>query len=132
MDDCIFCKIIKGEIPCNMIYEDDDVFAFLDAAQDVYGHTLVVPKRHCTNTLDCDEETLHKVISAVQKISKHYVENCGIKGIVIINNNNKEAGQSVFHMHYHILPKMDEKDNKRGESGVIEVSLSDQERHLRL
>jgi histidine triad (HIT) family protein len=106
MEDCVFCKIIKGEIPCYKIYEDDNTLAFLDIAKDQYGHTLVVPKKHCTNILDCDEESLKNVILATQKIAKHYVEDCGFKGVNIMEANNAPAQQSVFHLHFHIIPRM--------------------------
>ncbi|NCB48650.1 MAG: HIT family protein [Clostridia bacterium] len=105
MDDCIFCKIVKGEIPCYKIYEDDYTLAFLDIAKEHYGHTLVVPKKHYTNILDCDEEYLGRVVLAVQKIANHYVKDCNFKGVNVLNANGKEAGQSVFHLHFHIIPR---------------------------
>lgn len=107
MDNCIFCKIIKGEIPSYKIYEDDKVYAFLDIACDAVGHTLVIPKAHCTNVLDCDKEYLDAVIEAVQKISKHYVDNCGFDGVNVLNASGKSAEQSVFHLHFHIVPRKD-------------------------
>ena len=105
MKDCIFCKIIEGEIPSYKIYEDEHTYAFLDIAGDVWGHTLVVPKKHCVNTLDCDDETLCAVILAAKKIAAHFVENCGFDGVDILNANNEAAQQSVFHMHYHVIPR---------------------------
>ncbi len=105
MDDCIFCKIIKGEIPSYKIYEDEYTYAFLDIAGDVDGHTLVIPKQHCTNILDCDEQTLAHVMQTVKKISNHYVSDCGYNGVNIINANDKSAQQSVFHLHFHIIPR---------------------------
>lgn len=105
MENCIFCKIIAGEIPSYKIYEDDKVYAFLDIARDCIGHTLVIPKKHCTNVLDCDKEYLDAVIEAVQKISKHYVENCGFEGVNILNASGTSAQQSVFHLHFHIVPR---------------------------
>lgn len=105
MSDCIFCKIIKGEIPSYKIYEDEYTYAFLDIADDYMGHTLVVPKCHCVNTLDADKETLHHVIDTVRMLSKHYVQNCGVDGVDILNANNSEAEQTVMHLHYHILPR---------------------------
>lgn len=105
MEDCIFCKIVKGDIPCYKIYEDKNVFAFLDIAKDVYGHTLVIPKKHCKNILDADDECLKNVMIAVKKISNHYVNNCGYDGVNIINANNECAEQSVFHLHIHIIPR---------------------------
>ena len=102
---CIFCKIIKGEIPSYKIYEDEYTYAFLDIAKDVDGHTLVVPKKHVVNVLDCDVETLNHVMNTIKKICNHYVENCGYEGCNIINASGKEAQQSVFHLHFHIIPR---------------------------
>lgn len=103
--DCIFCKIIKGEIPSYKIYEDEYTYAFLDIAADSYGHTLVIPKKHCVNVLDCDKEYLDAVIESVQKISKHYVDDCGFDGVNVINSSGESAEQSVFHLHFHIIPR---------------------------
>ena len=105
MDDCVFCKIIKGELPCYKIFENDEVLAFLDISEDVDGHTLVVPKKHCKNILDCDTETLHSVFDAVKTISNHNVENCGYNGVNILNANDESAQQSVFHFHIHLIPR---------------------------
>ncbi len=106
--DCIFCKIINKEIPSKIIYENEFVFAFLDIAKDTYGHTLVIPKKHVKNILDCDDETLYEVMKAVKKISNHYIDNCGFQGINILNSNELEAQQSVFHLHIHIIPRKKE------------------------
>jgi len=134
MDDCIFCKIIKGEIPCYKIYEDDDTLAFLDIAKEHYGHTLVVPKKHYINILDCDGESLKKVILAVQKISKHYVTNCGFKGVNVLNANELEAGQSVFHLHFHVIPRLDENkfDLFPHKNDVVKEELSEQMKRLKM
>ena len=102
---CIFCDIVSGKIPCYKIYEDDDVLAFLDTAKDVDGHTLVIPKKHCENLLDCDDDVISKVMSAVKKISNHYVKDCGFDGVNVHNASGACAGQSVFHLHFHILPR---------------------------
>ena len=107
MDDCIFCKIIRGEIPCYKIYEDEDVFAFLDIAGDIDGHTLVIPKKHYKNILDCDFETLSKVMGVTKVISEHYVKDCGYDGVNIMNASEQVAGQSVFHFHVHIIPRFE-------------------------
>lgn len=105
MSDCIFCKIIKGEVPSYKIYESDLVYAFLDIACDAVGHTLVIPKKHCANVMDCDKQYLDAVIEAVQKISNHYVNNCGFDGVNVLNASGKAAEQSVFHLHFHIIPR---------------------------
>ena len=104
-EDCIFCKIIRGEVPSYKIYEDDYTYAFLDISKDVIGHTLVIPKKHCINMIDADLDTYLHVQETVQKISKHYVNKAGFDGINIMNANNVEAQQSVFHYHVHIIPR---------------------------
>lgn len=103
--DCVFCKIIKGDLPSYKIFEDEWTLAFLDISKDVDGHTLVIPKKHCTNILDCEEDVLKKVMETVQKISKHYVQNCGYSAVNVLNANGASAGQSVFHLHFHIFPR---------------------------
>ncbi len=105
MNDCIFCKILKGELPCMKIYEDEHTMAFLDIAKDVDGHILVIPKKHVTNILDADGETLSHVMNTVKKIGVHLTENCGYEGMNILNANNECSGQTVFHLHIHIIPR---------------------------
>ena len=108
-EDCIFCKIANGEAPSYKIYENEYVYAFLDISKDCYGHTLVVPKQHFENLFDCDEMFLTETIKATQKIANHY-RNLGFKGVNIINASGKEAQQSVFHLHFHILPRTAENE----------------------
>ncbi len=105
MDDCIFCKIVKGECPSMKIFEDDKTLVFMDISRDIDGHMLVIPKMHVTNILDADEETLCAVVKTINKVSNHLVENCGYQGVNILNANDKSAGQSVFHLHFHIIPR---------------------------
>ena len=107
MEDCIFCKIIKGEIPSNKVYEDEDVLAFYDINPVTPIHILVIPKKHVTNILDCDEETLNHVFKTVKLISNELVNKCGYSGVDILNANGESAGQTVFHLHVHIIPKFD-------------------------
>ena len=105
MKDCLFCKIIRGEIPSHKIYEDDFCYAFLDIANDVYGHTLVIPKKHYESMMTADNQTLARMIEACKKIGNHYVKNCGFDGYNIANCTGEAAQQSVFHVHFHILPR---------------------------
>ena len=105
-DDCIFCKIANGEAPSYKIFENEYVYAFLDISKDCYGHTLVVPKQHFENIFDCDEKYLLETIKATQQIAMHY-KDLGFKGVNILNASGKEAQQSVFHLHFHILPRTD-------------------------
>jgi len=104
-ENCIFCKIIKGDIPSYKIYEDELTYAFLDIAKDAYGHTLVIPKNHCVNILDADNETHIAVCNTVKRISEHYVKTSKCAGVNTFNCNNVEAEQSVFHYHVHIIPR---------------------------
>lgn len=104
--DCIFCKIVKGKVPCYKIYEDENCLAFLDISKDYYAHTLVIPKLHYENILDIPVEQLNNVIGIVQKISKHLTRNCGFDGVTILNSNGESAEQSVFHLHFHIIPRL--------------------------
>ncbi len=105
MNDCIFCKIASGEIPCMKIYENDLTLAFMDIAKDVDGHILVVPKKHFRNILDCDEETLCAVMKTVKTVSNHLTDHCGYEGVNLLNASGESAGQSVSHLHIHIIPR---------------------------
>lgn len=113
MDNCIFCKIIAGEAPCHKIYEDDFCIAFLDISQDIYGHTLIVPKHHYKNVMTCPENTLSKVISVCKMIGNHYVEDCDFDGFNILNASGTAAGQTVNHLHFHLIPRK-KKDGLNG------------------
>lgn len=105
MKDCIFCKIINGEMPCYKIYEDDFCLAFLDISNDIFGHTLVIPKKHYESVMTCDNTTLARVAETCKKVGNHYVKECGFDGYNILNASGKAAEQSVFHLHFHILPR---------------------------
>lgn len=110
MSDCIFCKIVAGEIPASKVYEDDQVLAFLDITQVTKGHTLVIPKKHYRNLLDLDENTARDLFSVIPKIAQHLKEKLGASGLNMVNNNEETAGQTVFHTHIHLLPRFDEQD----------------------
>ncbi len=105
MNDCIFCKIADHTIPSMTAYEDEHTIAFMDTAKDVDGHILVIPKTHAHNILDCDNDTLSQLISAVKKVSCHLVENCGFEGVNLLNASGESAGQSVQHFHIHVIPR---------------------------
>ncbi|MBQ6174361.1 MAG: HIT family protein [Clostridia bacterium] len=105
MSDCVFCGIVSGEIPCMKVYEAEAALAFMDIAGDVDGHILVIPKRHCTNILDCHGEDLSAVMHAVRKVSLHLTEVCGYEGVNLLNASGESAGQSVPHFHIHIIPR---------------------------
>lgn len=102
---CIFCKIISGEIESSKIYEDTKTLAILDISNDFEGHTLVMPKKHCANIVDCPADVLCAVMKTVKQVSKHYVEKCGYSGVNVFCNNGKDAGQSIMHLHFHVVPQ---------------------------
>ena len=102
---CIFCRIADGSAPCMKVYEDEHTLAFLDIAGDVDGHILVIPKKHTENILDCDAETLSRLTKTVQLISRHLTENCGYDGVNLLHASGASAGQSVPHLHFHIIPR---------------------------
>ncbi|MCE7793726.1 HIT family protein [Salipaludibacillus sp. CUR1] len=104
-EDCIFCKIIAGEIPSAKVYEDDDVLAFLDLSQVTEGHTLVIPKNHEENLYELSEQTAEKVFKAVPKVANAIKKAFNPIGLNMLNNNGEAAGQSVFHYHVHLLPR---------------------------
>ena len=92
--------------------QDEKTLAFLDISNDIYGHTLVIPKNHCRNILDASKEDLAAVMQTIQKIGHHYIENCEFDGFNVLNANEPAAEQSVFHLHMHLLPR-DVNDGKQ-------------------
>lgn len=109
MTNCIFCKIINGDIPSYIVYEDEQVLAFLDISQTTKGHTLVIPKSHAKNFAECDDNDLNKVMGVAKKIANSLLKT-GAKGVNILSNINEVAGQSVFHFHVHVIPRYNEND----------------------
>lgn len=105
MEKTIFEKILDKEIPSYKIYEDDDVYAFLDVFPITKGHTLVIPKKHFRNILDCDSDTAAKIGAVLPKIANAVKSSFNADGINIFQNNESYAGQSVFHLHFHIVPR---------------------------
>lgn len=105
MTDCVFCKIIAKEIPSTAVYEDADVYAFLDISPVQPGHTLVVPKTHGATLLDVSDDVLAKTIQAVQRVAQAMQRALGFDGFNVTQNNGTAAGQSVHHLHMHIIPR---------------------------
>ena len=106
----IFCSIVNKEIPSSCIYEDDQVMAFLDLSQVTKGHTLVVPKKHYDNLLECDDETLAHLIQVVKMLAVRISERLNAQGVNVLNNTHEAAGQTVNHLHFHIIPRYSEND----------------------
>ena len=107
---CVFCSIIKGDIPSKKVYEDDETLAILDISQTTCGHTLVMPKKHYNNFLEMPKEEFADLMEKTQTIAKQVVENLDAKGCNILINTNEVAGQSVMHTHVHIIPRYDGND----------------------
>jgi len=114
MNKTIFEKIIDREIPANIVYEDDDVIAFMDAFPIVKGHTLVVPKQPIENIFDLDEETGAKLMSVITKVSTAVRDAFQPAGLNVVQNNGAYASQSVFHLHFHIIPRYKEEHDGFG------------------
>ncbi len=104
-NDCIFCKIIAGQIPATKIYEDKVVLVFLDIGPVSDGHTLVIPRQHFENLHDCPPEVLGEVGSRLGKIAKAVSKAVNSDGYNVLCNNGKVAGQLVGHLHFHIIPR---------------------------
>jgi len=107
--ECLFCGIANGKVPNYTIFKDEYTFAFLDIANDVDGHTIIIPKKHVENIVDCDSDTLMRLMNTVQRVSTYFIENCGYHGVNILNASGEAAQQSIQHFHIHIIPRK-EKD----------------------
>ena len=109
-DNCIFCKIIDGDIPSAKVYEDEDVYAFLDISQVTKGHTLIIPKTHVKNIYETNTDTASALFARIPKVANAIKKAFNPKGMNLINNNEAFADQSVFHLHIHLIPRYDESD----------------------
>ena len=104
-NDCVFCAIAAGEIPSFKVYEDDLVLAYLDINPFTKGHTLVIPKAHSAGLLDTDDAVLAAVVPRVKKIAAHLKAALPCEGFNVLQNNGEAAGQTVKHIHFHIIPR---------------------------
>lgn len=120
-NDCIFCAIAAGEIPSFKVYEDDLVLAYLDINPFSEGHTLVIPKAHTAGLLDTDDATLAAIIARVKKVAAHLKATLACDGFNILQNNGEAAGQTVRHLHFHIVPR------RNGDRLVFENKAGDME-----
>lgn len=103
--DCIFCKIAGGEIPSDTVYEDEDFRVILDISPASKGHAIILPKNHAANLFELEEEDGEKIIKVAQKVGKAMMETLGCDGLNVLQNNGKAAGQTVFHLHLHMIPR---------------------------
>lgn len=107
-DDCIFCKIIRGEIPCQEVYSTDKILAFLDISPAKHGHTLVIAKEHHETILDMPDALAVDLQRAIQKVGRAVMQATQATGFNLGMNNYKSAGQVVPHAHYHVIPRHDD------------------------
>lgn len=132
----IFAQIIRGDAPCYRLYEDDDVLAFLDLFPQSYGHALVIPKRSAArNLLDVDPEALAKVMAVVQRLSRVITEELKPAGVQVAQFNGAPAGQTVFHLHFHIIPRYEGEGlgihaSQKADPAVLEALQARINRHL--
>lgn len=105
VDDCIFCKLANGDIPTNVVYEDNDFTVIMDAAPATAGHCLILPKEHYANIYELDDEIAGKAFKLAKKMATDMTEKLGCDGFNIVQNNGEAAGQTVFHFHMHLIPR---------------------------
>lgn len=103
----IFAKILRGEVPCHKVYEDDDAIVFMDVMPQAPGHALVVPKAASRNMLDADPTTLAALAALVQKVARGAIAAFDADGVTILQFNEPAGGQTVFHLHIHVIPRQD-------------------------
>ena len=105
MENCIFCKIISGEVPAEKVYEDDNFIGILDANPLVEGHTLIIPKKHFKTLLDMPNSLGNEMVEATKKVALDLINKNKYEGFNLLNNNFEVAGQVVPHVHFHIIPR---------------------------
>jgi histidine triad (HIT) family protein len=104
-NNCIFCKIIAGEIPSATIYEDGDFKVIMDISPAARGHAIILPKKHCSDLYELDDDTASKAFIVARKVAKAMKEELNCDGLNLLQNNGEAAGQTVFHFHIHLVPR---------------------------
>lgn len=124
--DCIFCKIANGEIPSRTLYEDEDFRVIFDISPASKGHAIILPKKHAANIFEISEEDASKIYVVAKKVATALSDELQCDGINILQNNGETAGQSVFHLHMHIIPRYkDDTVNIKWKPGVPDEELLD-------
>ncbi len=124
---CIFCNIVKGEIPCFKVFEDENVLAFLDIKPVTKGHCLVIPKAHAQDIFDIDQETLKHIAVAAKSISEKIKNSLQADGIRLSQSNGKAAGQDIMHFHLHIIPRYENDGVLMSETATAHPKTADME-----
>jgi histidine triad (HIT) family protein len=105
MTDCIFCRIVAGELPSNKVYEDDDAIAIMDINPATRGHVLVIPREHSTDIHQIEDRDLGKCAVIAKQLARRAVSGLGAQGVTIMQSNGAAAWQTVFHYHVHVIPR---------------------------
>ena len=105
--DCLFCKIVAGEVPCTKVHEDETTFAFMDINPATRGHVLVIPREHSADLLEVPQEDLAACLAAAQDLAGRQRERLGADGVNLLNSCGRSAWQTVFHFHLHVIPRYD-------------------------
>jgi histidine triad (HIT) family protein len=119
----IFAKILRGEIPCVKVYEDDQTLAFMDVMPQAEGHTLVIPKEKAENLLDLSPEGAAALIVTTQKVARAVKKALNVPGIYVMQLNGADAGQTVFHVHFHVIPRIGGVSLKPHAGGMADSKL---------
>ena len=106
--DCIFCKIVAGDLPARIVDEDEHTIAFMDIAPATRGHALVIPRAHSADLLSVDGEDLSAVVLACQRLATRAKERLGANGVNLLNSCGSAAWQTVFHFHVHVIPRYED------------------------
>jgi histidine triad (HIT) family protein len=107
-EDCLFCKIVAGELPATVVAEDEHTMSFMDINPATRGHALVVPRRHASDLLSIDADDLQAVAVAAQRLAASMAERLGAAGVNVINSCGAAAWQTVFHFHLHVIPRYED------------------------
>lgn len=125
--ECIFCKIIKGEIPSFTVYEDETFKVILDRFPSALGHVLIIPKAHYRDMFELPQDIASKIYPLAQKIASRVKEVMGAEGINILQNNGEVAGQSVYHFHLHIVPRKSRDGITLNQSSNMDITIEELE-----
>jgi histidine triad (HIT) family protein len=120
MEECIFCKIVKGEIPCKKVYENEKTLSFLDINPRNKGHVLVIPKTHCLGITDMSDDDAAEVMKTIRLVAAAQRDSIKTEGMSLVQSNGRMAGQLVPHVHFHLIPRTEEEKGV-GLEGVLPV-----------
>lgn len=128
MVDCVFCKIVNGEIPAFKVYEDANFLAFLDVNPRMKGHTLIIPKQHASTLLELPDNHVREIFLVVKKVAASLTKSLGAKAFTIGSNNGELSGQAVNHLHIHIIPRYETDKHHAGFEAAFPIDEEEKSR----